>query len=513
MRKFSLSSLLVPSAVLFSFNLAWGQDEPAPPSSAVTDVNPAAASARIEEPERALTLDIDFDELLNRPGGLTSEQAAKEAANYSLEARLAILDLKSAEEQITRTKYDYAPRLTLSASYTRRSVPEIPNLFGEGSMVVTQAPAGPLGPGDQLFAVDGSSSFSFANLPNNYHLNAGLVIPISDYLLNMSQAFAGVNAAKRTAELNQKAARLNAAANARLTYYEWVRAVLGAAEAERSIQRAEAQLADLKRLQGAGRVSRADVLRQDAFLARTELDLRRARVQADLSQQRLHQFMSGGEGKLPAWKIGEDVLTERPGDDVSGQSIEELQNEAIKNRLEIQALENTVYALKQKSAVERSQGYPRLEGFGNLTYANPNQFFIPPAAEWNGSWDIGVRLSWTLNDLGSASAVARTTDSDAAQIRIQRQQLADQLRTEVLDSASTMEEAALARESARRGLEAAQASYDDRNLLFQHGRATSLDLLESESALLRARLDLIQSYLALRMARVRFDHAVGRDVQ
>src|SRR5690606_16367193 len=225
------------------------------------------------------------------------------------------------------------------------------------------------------------------------------------------------------------------------------------------------------------------------------------------------QCMSGGERNPPGWKIGEDVLPERPGDDVSGQSIEELQNEAIKNRLEIQALENTVYALKQKSAVERSQGYPRLEGFGNLTYANPNQFFIPPAAEWNGSWDIGVRLSWTLNDLGSASAVARTTDSDAAQIRIQRQQLADQLRTEVLDSASTMEEAALARESARRGLEAAQAAYDDRNLLFQHGRATSLDLLESESALLRARLDLIQSYLALRMARVRFDHAVGRDVQ
>jgi outer membrane protein TolC len=266
-------------------------------------------------------------------------------------------------------------------------------------------------------------------------------------------------------------------------------------------------------VQGAGRVSRADVLRQDAFLARTELDLRRARVQADVSQQQLHQLMTGGEGKLPAWKIGEDVLSERPGDNVSGEPIEALQNEAIKNRLEIQALENTVYALKQKSAVERSQGYPRLEGFGNLTYANPNQFYIPPAPDWNGSWDVGIRLTWTLNDLGSASAVARTTDSDAAQIRIQRQQLADQLRTEVLTSASTMEEASLARESAHRGLEAAQASYDDRVQLFQHGRATSLDLLESESALLRARLDLIQSYLALRMARVRFDHAVGRDVQ
>jgi outer membrane protein len=456
-------------------------------------------------------VEIGFSELLNRPGGLTSDEAAKAATNYSLDAKIAEQDLKAAEAQVTKTKYNYAPRVTLSASYTRRSIPDLGPAFGEANLVGTTEPTGPIGAGAPLFAVDGSA-FAFTNLANNYSMNAGLVIPISDYLLNMSQAFAGVNAAKRSAELNREAAQLNAAANARLMYYEWALAKLRTAEAERTIARAEAQLKELKLLHQAGQVARADVLRQDAFLARTELDLRRARVRADVAQQDLHAIMSGGQGKLPAWQIGEDILRQQPGDKVTGLDMERLQNEAISNRLEIQALENTVYAFTQKSTVERTQGYPRVEGFGDLTYANPNQNYFPIANEWNASWDLGVRLVWTLNDLGSSAAVARTTDAETAQVRAQKQQLADRLRTEVLTATSTMEEADLGQKSAERGLVAAQAAYDDRAQLFRHGRATSLDLLESESALLRSRLDLIESYVALRMARVRFEHALGRDV-
>lgn len=472
----------------------------------------ASSGSSAVEVEREVKIDVGFSELLNRPGGLTSEEAASAAARYSLDARIAEQDLKSAEAQITKTKYNYAPRVTLTASYTRNSSPDVADTFGGSNLVGTTDPEGPLAAGAPLFAIDGSA-FTFGSLPNNYYLNAGMVIPISDYLLNMSQAFAGVNAAKRTAELNRKAAMLNASANARLLYYEWALGKLRAAEAERTIKRAQAQLDDLKQLNQAGQVARADVLRQDAFLARTELDLRRARVRADIAHQNLHSIMTGGEGTLPAWQIGEDVLKEQPGDNLAAQNIEALQNEAIANRLEIQALENTVYALKQKSSVERSQGYPRLEGFGNLTYANPNPVYYPPANQWNASWDLGIRLVWTVNDLGAASAEARSTDADSAKIRAQRQQLADQLRTEVLTAMSTMEEAYLAQDSANRGLAAAQAAYDDRLQLFQHGRATSLDVLESESALLRARLDLIESYVSMRTARVRFEHALGRDAK
>ena len=99
---------------------------------------------------------------------------------------------------VTKTIYNYAPRLTLQASYTRQSTPSNNATFGTGALVVTEEPPGPIADDAQLFALD-SSAFNFNPIPNQYRLSAGLVVPISDYLLNMSQALSGANAAKDTA--------------------------------------------------------------------------------------------------------------------------------------------------------------------------------------------------------------------------------------------------------------------------------------------------------------------------
>src|SRR5690606_12591521 len=140
---------------------------------------------------------------------------------------------------------------------------------------------------------------------------------------------------------------------------DWVRLRLRVAETESAIARAKAQLDNLKKLQAGGRVARADVLRQDAFLANSELQLRRARTQETIARERLHVQMTGGNGPTPGWEIGEDILSDRRGDIVT-EDTQTLHEEALRQRLEIQALENTVYALKQKSTVQRTQGYPRL---------------------------------------------------------------------------------------------------------------------------------------------------------
>jgi outer membrane protein TolC len=162
--------------------------------------------------------------------------------------------------------------------------------------------------------------------------------------------------------------------------------------------------------------------------------------------------------------------------------------------------------------VERTQGYPRVEGFGNLTYANPNQRFFPQQNEWNSSWDVGVRMVWTINDLGSRTATAKGTDAEIAKIQVQKQQIQDALRTEVISAYRGVEEAQLARESAARGVASAEASYDDRVRLFEAGKATSFDVLDAETTLVTARLNLVEAFVAMRMARVRLDHALGRDV-
>jgi outer membrane protein TolC len=121
-------------------------------------------------------------------------------------------------------------------------------------------------------------------------------------------------------------------------------------------------------------------------------------------------------------------------------------------------------------------------------------------------------MVWTLNDLGSSQADAKSTASEVARVRAQKQQFKDGLRTEVLAAHRSIEEADLGRESARRGIAAAQASYEDRVVLLKNGRGTALEVLEAETSLVTARLNLVEAHVALRMARVRLDHALGRDV-
>jgi outer membrane protein TolC len=57
---------------------------------------------------------------------------------------------------------------------------------------------------------------------------------------------------------------------------------------------------------------------------------------------------------------------------------------------------------------------------------------------------------------------------------------------------------------------AAEQAYRMRIEMFELDRATSLDVIDAETTLLRARLDVLDAWIDHRVARVRLDHALGR---
>ncbi|MCH2110959.1 MAG: TolC family protein [Polyangiaceae bacterium] len=451
-----------------------------------------------------------FSTILKQPGGLTSDEAATGAAKISPRARAAQTRVASAKARVREVKWSYLPRLTLSAGYTKLS-PQ-PDTGGDiqGSLVGTAAPPGPIPDGTELIALDASQAFQL--ITDQWSLNAGITLPISDYILNLSKALTGAKAARESAELNEHAERLNAAVNARIRYYNWVRARLDAREAKKSVERATLQLETIAAQAKAGLASRADELRSDAFLASTELDMRRARTREAVALEQLNVLVTGGEKSQPNWQIGEAIIVAPPKSWRETKSLDELQQEALSSRLEIQALRRNSDALRDKEKVERSQAYPRLEGFANAQYANPNSRIVPQVDDWLGSWDLGLRVSWTLNDLGVQYSRAAQSAADAAQVEAQVQELEFALRTEVLQEYRTLQESSLATAAAQRGFEATEAAYRDRVTLYQAGRATSLDLLEAETALVRSRLDLVAAYIGQHISRARLDHALGRDI-
>lgn len=478
----------------------------ATPPTAVPQVTTTAAPAG----ESTDTVRQHFAPLINQPGGLTSKQAAVAAAKQSPTAAAARTKVDSAQAQIEGVTWRYLPTLTVSASYTHLSPQPTVGEAQPFNIVVSQTPGQVTDVAD-LFAFDGTQAF--VQQVDQFSLNAGLNVPISDYLLNLSKASKGAKTAKRSAELNEKAERVNSAANARLAYYDWASARLQAEETGKSVERAQKQKQTLEAQLATGRSARADVLRADAFLANTELDQKRAESAEVIARERLNVLMTGGEHIQPKWDIGEDLLQEESVDSVGTQSIEELQREALATRLELKSMRATAAALMERAGVERSNIYPRLDAFANATYANPNPRVIPQVAEWIGSWDVGARLSWTLNSIGTQGNQAKQSEASAREFLAQADGMEQALRGEVLSAYHLYREATIATSTARRGVVAAEAAYRDRIILFENGRATSLDLLEAESALVEARVALVRTYVLVRSSRVRLEHAVGRDIK
>jgi outer membrane protein TolC len=440
-------------------------------------------------------------------GGLTAEQAGQRAAVASHQVSAKRAQVNAAEAAIDETFYSSAPRLTLTARYTRVSPVTPPSLGGGGSLVGTTAPPGPLPAGAPLVGIDGSL-FTFPVIENQYYLNAGLVVPLSEYLMTTSRVVRGARLVRESATLDQRATRVEEAANAKLAFYSWVQSKLGHRLAEENLSQAERQLQRAQALYAAGRLAEADVLQTRAFVAESELSVQRAESGMIVSEERLRLVI-----RAPAnepLQVGEDVLAPLA-DRAETASKEQLYREAVGQRLEIRRLEKTEYSLREGQAVQQSRAYPRLEAFGNLTYANPNQRVFPQAEQWDATWDVGAQLVWTLNDLGTGSAEARKIAAEREQIRAQRSVLEDAVRVEILSAKQALAEARASIATAEQGQQAAQAAFAARDQLHQHGRATSIELMQAETALFQARLNVIRAHIALRVARVQLDHALGRD--
>jgi len=145
-----------------------------------------------------------------------------------------------------------------------------------------------------------------------------------------------------------------------------------------------------------------------------------------------------------------------------------------------------------------------------VQYANPNSRVFPATDEFRGSWDTGVQLTWLLSDAVSAGAKTAQVEARADSISERRAELVDSIRLEVLDADQDVREAQVATTTSARGLAAAEESYRARRLLYQNGRATTVELLDAETDLTRARLDALGAFIDSRVAAVQLDYALGR---
>jgi outer membrane protein TolC len=435
---------------------------------------------------------------------LSADEVARRAQSTSFEVAARSDERAAAQAAVDQALASYLPRLSGSLRYTRLSnVPA--SSLGNVVLAPTAMPGSVPDP-TRTVAVP----MEFASISNQYAAQATLQIPLSDYLVRLPQTHESAKDSARASALSERATRLRVAAEARAAYYQWWRARLQVAVAEKAVAQARGHLQDVKHAVDVQAASNADVLRVESQVAAAELLLVRTRNAVVISETQLRTLMHDDSTK--SYDSREDLSAEPPAELAEGQAMPTLWDEAGRQRLELQALDEEARAVEQQAQVALVPGMPRLDLVGNATYADPNQRIFPQTDRFRGTWDATIQLSWSPTDLPGSLATRRSAKARARQITDQRAAALDGIKMEVTQAAQALGEARVAVATAQRGQQAAEESCRVRQVLFQNGRATSVELTDAETELTRARMDLVAAQIDRHLAAIRLRHALGRDV-
>lgn len=441
-----------------------------------------------------------LDAELGVPGGLTADAVASRAVETSFDVTARRADVLDAAANVDRALFAFIPRLSASARYARlSSVPA----GSVGSVVASPGAApGLLAPGAPLVSVP----LSFPVILDQYTFQAGLSVPVSDYFLRFPAAHTAASQSRRAAEHTEAASRAKTATEARLAYYAWVDARLQVIVAEQALAQSEGHLDDVRRIEAAGNATPADVMAIEAQVAASRLLLEKSRSLSRIDEERVRIALhEPGRREL---RVGEDVRADLPALD-AGLTLDALYGRARVSRAELRAFDARVEALSNQAKVERAAMLPRLDAFADAQYANPNSRIFPLENEFHGTWDLGAQLTWTPSDIPGASASVQSVSARLARARAEQHALEDSIRAEVEEALEAVREADASVETAEVRLAAAGEAHRVRRSLFETGRATSLELSDSEGQLTQARLDALRAHVDQRVARARLAHAVS----
>jgi outer membrane protein TolC len=447
-----------------------------------------------------------LEQLRPVPGGWTADSVALRSRATSYDVAAKHEALKAAAARVDQAIVGFFPRISGVGRYTRNSA--VP-AAGFGSLVAP-GPGATVGPGGTLAAGSPLLAFplSFPAAPvDSYLIQGSVTVPITDYFLRISHNYAAASHNEDAARYDKLATEAKSVADGRIAFYNWVKSA-GQFEVLKQAQIAAQEHAkDADVLFKAGQASKADVMQAQSQVASGSLTVAQAEEYMRVAEEQL-RIMTHSEPDEPV-VLGEDVISELPRTAID---VNAMRQEAISTRAELKSLSAGEQGLDRVSSLSRAAAWPQLSAFGDLVYANPNQRIFPQVAKFTSTWDVGIQLVWSPNDLGVALGAGAEADANTAKLRAQRAQVRDGILIEVMQAVQAMKTADSSVDATNSGISASEEAYRVRREMYRVGKATSVELTDAEATLFRAKLSAVSARIDQRIARVRLEHATGRDL-
>ncbi|HSD90464.1 MAG TPA: TolC family protein, partial [Kofleriaceae bacterium] len=278
----TLAAFLGTTLIAISASAQPKAEPKAPPTTPPTTLKPATPPAPQQQTDDMKAFEKDLDALF-ASGGLTSEQAAQRAKSASPTVRRKVAEVDAAIASAETAELARVPQVGAKLQYTRLSDidPVIIDLMIPGVMPFQFSPV----------------------ILNTYAATANININLSDYVLRYPALVEGAKLGLQTAKISKTSAEVSAGQDARLAYYEWVRAKLQVLISQRQLAQVQATLGQVRALADAQRLSKADLMRVESQEAQAEQVVDQLQNLSQLREEQL-RLLIGETGPLT---IGEDI--------------------------------------------------------------------------------------------------------------------------------------------------------------------------------------------------------------
>jgi outer membrane protein TolC len=444
-------------------------------SEAESSTTPPAASADQQDDAAAKAL-----RSLYVPNGLTSDQAVQRIVATSPDIERTQALLKEAKGGALQAMSGLVPRLELIGRYSRLSPVDNPT-----------------------FEVPGLGSLTFPSLTQQFASDATLLYSFTQSLAESMPAYRAAKKNKIAARYQLEAENNNVAFDGRQAYYEYARAEAGLAVANFALEAAVSQRKETEALVSAGSAARVDLMRVQAQEEAARVAVAQAKLGVEVAARSLQALM---HTEVPP-SLGEDLS--EPVTGFPTETEKTLQERAYQDRPDLLALRTYIDATTHQLKSANGGRLPDFLLRASAEYSNPNLRVIPQEKRFVGTWEVGAVIRWAPNDTVSAQGRSRQLEAALQRAYADVDSLEIAVRVEVAQGYHGMLAAQAAMESARLGLNASREGYRVTREQLQAGIVNTTTLLQAQSELIRAQVDVVDSAIGLRVAKAQLRRAIG----
>lgn len=388
--------------------------------------------------------------------------------NHQIKAAASNTD--ASEQQLQAVRGQRLPELNINTGYTQynQSPAAITNINGESTQFTT-AQAG------------SAKAQAMVSVPV---YSSGRI----DHAIGSAEST--VEAAKQqeaTSELNLKMQVAEA-------YISVLRAKSAMSVAQSHVKTLRADSKDVLDRFEQGIVASNDVLAATVELANAEQQQTKVNLQLDNAKALYNQLLNRN-------LTAEVSLDEHLPDSPTG-TLEELTNNALKQRPELTVLNAQIDALEQQAASVNATRLPQVNINGGYQYQQ-NRY-----QAHEGLWVAGINMDWKLFD-GSTGHKTDSIKSQAIALKEQRDNLTSQMMLQVRQAWLAIEETQKRLVTAEKTINLADENLKVATDRYQQGLSIHTEVLAAENAHLTSYDNLNNAHYDMALARLRLRHAVG----